>query len=90
MLLASDKLVYFMQMITRKTVRASLNLADQSLVKSIIREYPSLQCRLDTLKSGTVCDVPMTDRLSNSDSSAGVCGEGIGKRPRCWFKPGTP
>lgn len=52
-------------------------------------EDPSVQCRLDTLFQGALCDKPANKDFSDSDHRPGACtreeGYVDGVRPACWF-----
>lgn len=60
---------------------------------STLMGYPTVQCRLDTLKAGAVCTKSAWESFSFVDPIAGACQENgspdqfAGARPRCWFKP---
>ncbi|MGE3682502.1 MAG: hypothetical protein AB7G93_12320 [Bdellovibrionales bacterium] len=50
--------------------------------------HPDPQCRLDTLRAGTLCPVPATEAVSYGDPDAGVCHmrrHPQHRRPPCWF-----
>lgn len=55
--------------------------------------YPSIQCRLDTIVQGAICQRPYDFTKvakEKADIASNSCVQGrdrIGARPRCWFKP---
>jgi hypothetical protein len=53
------------------------------------RDHPSLQCRLDTLIAGALCDIPDSQQVTPEDENRGTCneiqGSVLGRRPRCWY-----
>lgn len=50
-------------------------------------DYPSLQCRLDTLLAGAYCKIdPYSPVDKIRDTNTG-CASGIAARPLCWFQP---
>ncbi|MFP5386857.1 MAG: hypothetical protein ACLGHN_12305 [Bacteriovoracia bacterium] len=59
--------------------RKDPQVVDRSLI--YVGEYPTLQCRLDTMAAGIDC------RMDSSGKCLLEGGELIEKRPACWFKP---
>lgn len=59
---------------------------DREEVSQMLLRYPSPQCRLDTLKAGALCDVSDEVSFSFESLSDGACIDGVGARPKCWFK----
>ena len=63
-----------------------LQITDQTMIM-----YPSTQCRLDTLVSGSLCKKPYWDMFSDSNEYDGACNafenESLGSRPSCWYLP---
>ena len=52
-------------------------------------EYPSRQCRLDTILAGALCRIDPRVEPSRDDPTAGACrkdGDPLGARPGCWYK----
>lgn len=69
----------------------SLNKKDSSRVSRTNFKHPTLQCRLDTLVNGVLCDVDTEEMFSDDDPNVGACvGEVRGSRPRCWYNPTNP
>ena len=65
----------------------SLSDRDETVVeKTLIGEYPSRQCRLDTLKAGALCRAKAPLDFVRKDKSAEGCARGPGARPACWHK----
>ncbi|MFZ4714908.1 MAG: hypothetical protein ACOYL6_14410 [Bacteriovoracaceae bacterium] len=67
---------------------------DYSIAKKTIKklyDYPSTQCRLDTMIAGALCPVDQNVGVSSKDPTTGTCSEekndSVGFRPRCWYKP---
>lgn len=64
---------------------------DPSVVSATYESHPQSQCRMDTYFSGSLCRVPYSEDVSNSDHLKGVCKntemEEYGARARCWYKP---
>lgn len=59
---------------------------DTSVVESTIFDgYPSNQCRIDTLFSGSLCDVSEKIMFSFHDHNVGACTNDVANRPSCWF-----
>ncbi|MFP5387634.1 MAG: hypothetical protein ACLGHN_16280 [Bacteriovoracia bacterium] len=54
-------------------------VVERSLI--YVGEYPTLQCRLDTMAAGIDC------KLDSSGKCVLENGELVEKRPACWFKP---
>jgi hypothetical protein len=71
----------------------SFDTPDPSVVEATNDDHPIPQCRLDTYFSGSVCAVPTTSDVSESDPAIGTCSEEqgftVGNRPHCWYKPGA-
>lgn len=69
----------------------SLQKKDQSIVSRTNFKHPTLQCRLDTLVNGILCDADKNEHFSDDDPRVGACvGEVKGTRPRCWYNPNNP
>lgn len=65
----------------------SLSDKDETVVdKAINGEYPSRQCRLDTLTAGALCRAEAPLDFVRKDKSAEGCARGTGARPACWHK----
>jgi hypothetical protein len=63
---------------------------DSSVVnRTIIDDYPSIQCRLDTIIAGATCDIDPVGITSSTSAHQNGCtaqnGDRIGLRPACWF-----
>ncbi|MDD0851909.1 hypothetical protein HBN50_02325 [Halobacteriovorax sp. GB3] len=54
------------------------NPSHQHVERTIINSYPDIQCRIDTILSGALCD---KDPLSKD----WICEKNQGFRPNCWF-----
>ncbi len=59
--------------------KPKLKKKDLSQVDMTLDSYPSLQCRLDTIKQGALCS-------SSLLSGEAPCNEALGSRPSCWYK----
>lgn len=69
----------------------NLQKRDNSVVSATNFTHPNLQCRLDTLVNGILCDADITEQFSDNDPRVGACvGEVRGTRPRCWYNPNNP
>ena len=74
--------------------QVAFDTPEKKVVKTTDRGYPSGQCRMDTLTAGALCrkpaDVHSTPQ-TEAESALQICGasdqDGLGARPRCWFKP---
>jgi hypothetical protein len=79
------------QDLARAVKPVNFNTPDANEVqKTILFDYPSSQCRLDTMLAGMLCQVSVNDRLSETDYKQGSCytpRDSVGFRPRCWFAP---
>ncbi|UXR66233.1 hypothetical protein EZJ49_08220 [Bdellovibrio bacteriovorus] len=65
----------------------SLSEQDDSVAdKTLDAEYPSRQCRLDTLVAGALCKVQAPLDFIRKDRSAEGCAAGRGSRPACWHR----
>ncbi len=52
--------------------------------------YPSLQCRLDTIIAGSLCNNDIAILPDSFDHNIGYCSTGVGMRPACWFNTEQP
>lgn len=72
-----------------KINRPSLVTPDRTVQAFMLEGYPSVQCRLDTLWSGALCDVDFNQPFSGTDLRVGACNiqrsDISGTRPACWF-----
>jgi hypothetical protein len=72
-------------------VEPKFDTPDRTIVAKTILSYGSVQCRIDTLFQGSLCDKSFNEEMSDRDLTKGAChsalGDSIGNRPRCWFKP---
>lgn len=50
-------------------------------------DYPSNQCRLDTMLAGSYCNVNPYVPVNIASSTLTGCPKGNGARPLCWFQP---
>ena len=58
------------------------------IVDETFHSLMDLQCRLDTVLQGALCDNNIDEDLDDNDPSIGTCyPTGVGARPRCWFNP---
>lgn len=65
----------------------SIENKDPTVVTSTQLDFPSLQCRLDTLLAGAICK-SQTVGDNPGKLNDGYCEYNeIGSRPLCWFKP---
>lgn len=64
---------------------------DPKVVTRMYDGHPQTQCRLDTYFQGSLCSVPYTQDVSETDPTVGACtrhgGFTQGIRPRCWYLP---
>jgi hypothetical protein len=59
--------------------------ASEIAEKSLIDEYPSRQCRLDTLVAGSLCRTQFPMQLDRSDATSSNCPQIEARRPACWY-----
>lgn len=67
----------------------SFETQDTSITRqTLTREYPKLQCRLDTMLAGIKCQSEMYTNFSVNPDATLACGEYaiLASRPACWFK----
>jgi len=64
---------------------------DPAVVSDMYDGHPGTQCRLDTYYQGSLCAVPYSQDVSETDPTVGACtraaGFSQGIRPRCWYLP---
>lgn len=68
----------------------NFNTPDTKVVKTTDHNHPQAQCRLDTYFQGALCDKSLSEDVSDSDATKGVCIQRdvkVGTRPLCWYKP---
>jgi hypothetical protein len=62
---------------------------DRSWVDQTFETHPKAQCRMDTLFQGSLCTVPLEERLDGTNPYQGTCaartGFDRGARSACWF-----
>ena len=68
----------------------SLETPDRSIIyQTILDDYPSIQCRLDTVLAGAVCDIDSIGMTNSNSAHYNGCtsrnGDQRGLRPTCWF-----
>ncbi len=64
----------------------SFETPDRNITPKTLRnEYPSRQCRLDTLLAGALCTKEMPLQLDFDDNTKTQCSEIAARRPSCWF-----
>ncbi len=67
------------------------DVVDNNIVDETANNHPVPQCRLDTYYQGSLCTVPSTRIISQTDEVHATChpklGFTRGLRPECWFKP---
>ncbi len=72
-------------------VEPKFDTPDKTIVAKTILSYGSVQCRLDTLFQGSLCDKNFNEEMSDTDLMKGAChsslGDTVGTRPLCWFRP---
>ncbi len=81
-----------------KTIKVLANLDTQPEIDTpdpkertliIFNGYPSAQCRIDTMYSGSLCHKSHNQLLDMNLYNKGNCstenGDIIGNRPRCWY-----
>ena len=70
---------------------ADFDTPDPKRVSSTDTSHPEAQCRLDTYYNGGVCQVAVSEDVSETDPTVGTCamekGATFGYRPLCWYKP---
>jgi hypothetical protein len=75
----------------RNNPNVEFETPDTNVVSRTNNAHPDAQCRLDTYFAGALCDKRISDTVSDSDTTKGLCNrfEGYtdGVRPLCWFKP---
>lgn len=57
---------------------------------SYYNDYPSPQCRLDTLVAGAFCKIDTHAPVDIFNVGNTGCASGYGARPKCWFKSNMP
>lgn len=64
---------------------------DPTVVTTMFDDHPDTQCRLDTYYQASLCTVPFSKDISNTNAADGACtasqGHKQGMRPRCWYLP---
>ena len=64
---------------------------DPTVVTTMFDDHPDTQCRLDTYYQASLCAVPFSKDISNTNAADGACtasqGFKQGMRPRCWYLP---
>lgn len=76
---------------SRQVPLPDFSTPDPSQVDFTSNAHPVPQCRLDTYLQGSICEVPSTEVLSQTDETKATCHpvnkSHSGLRPHCWFKP---
>lgn len=74
-----------------QTFQPHYDTPDPKVVKVMDDNHPDTQCRLDTYYQASLCTVPFTKDISQTDAADGACtrsqGFKAGLRPRCWYLP---
>lgn len=74
----------------RQLPMPSFDVTDPTVVDVTQNDHPVPQCRLNTYFEGSVCEVPSTKAVSQSNENTGTCNQKDnftrGLRPSCWFK----
>ncbi len=75
----------------RNSQEPKFDTPDPLVVTKTNMSYGSVQCRLDTLFQGSLCEKSFNEDMSDTDLTKGAChpklGDTVGNRPLCWFKP---
>jgi hypothetical protein len=74
------------------TVPLKFETPDPKKVAQTDHNHPQPQCRLDTYFAGALCNRPVSEEVSDTDATAGVCSRKrneaeIKTRPLCWYNP---
>ncbi|WP_408098813.1 ImmA/IrrE family metallo-endopeptidase [Peredibacter sp. HCB2-198] len=72
--------------------RIEFDINDRPYAKGhIYQAHSELQCRLNTLFNGSLCNKDVKNSLSDTEESSGNCslsqGDILGVRPNCWYYP---
>ena len=88
-IMASLDFVRFIEQDIGTSVLAQLDQKDPIEVptRTLINYPKTIQCRLDTLLAGALCQADPSEATDDLNPNIGACSHGIGARPRCWFKP---
>ncbi len=85
---AVTELSYYM--IKTSSRKVSLTTPDLSRVTKTSVDYPTDQCRVDTMFQGALCDADPEEMPNRYNQKTGYCnksdGYTIGTRPSCWYK----
>lgn len=91
-LAAAYSLASLLALLDKQTIQ--WDTPDLTRVPVTILQYPSPQCRLDTLTAASLCRRAFSDKIIPGNekemaaaSCHGVNGDTIGLRPACWFSP---
>ncbi|MDX9730921.1 MAG: hypothetical protein RBT63_04035 [Bdellovibrionales bacterium] len=88
--LAGTSVAGLFQDLRKEPTAPDFGTPDANHVARTDDKHPATQCRMDTYLAGALCNVDVSNRLSNSDYRQGSCVENVAKlgfRPRCWFAP---
>jgi hypothetical protein len=87
----SKRLINFLASLRKKATIVSFTSPSKARVWRTNVDYPSYQCRLDTLFNGAICNIPTDDFIDQRDELVSGCMEQNrhmrGRRPACWYKP---
>lgn len=84
--IAGDELANVLNSTSREEdqIQISLSTPSKTVVDTTSKDFPDIQCRLDTYFAGALCN----SANSSSQIKDGYChGNDLGSRPLCWFKP---
>jgi len=88
--LAGESVSYLFQDLNKDNAKPNYSTPDSTQVSQTNDDHPATQCRMDTYFAGSLCSVPVSNDLSDTDFKVGSCVQGtdtLGWRPRCWFSP---
>ena len=89
--MAGKSVASLFKALSNSTVDAAFDTPDATVVTTMMTKHPPTQCRLDTYLQGSVCQQPVSAKLSNTNPVPGTCtrsgGFPGGYRPLCWYKP---
>lgn len=88
----SEQLAQLLAQLTQSETMPNLQTPSDFVTRTtIINNYPSAQCRLDTYLSGSLCNKDEKTLLDDADESLNVCNQdeinANGYRPLCWYAP---
>ncbi len=89
--LTSIRLIQIMEDYAPPRISARIDTPSSKIVPKTERYYTDIQCRLDTLFQGSLCNQDPDLDVKDDDENYGFCNlvdSKIGTRPLCWHAPG--